>query len=154
MWQAARDRVTLEWGVVDNGGSDIIEHELQMDVGMDTLLFATQVLLATAPFKSHCDALKQADHPTLLVFRGIACQHSVTGLAAGHTYRFRARCRNSSGWSVLSSVGVAHTQAVAPQPPSNVRLASPTMQTTVHLAWNVPQSQGGARIHTYKFVLG
>ena len=81
----------------------------------------------------------------------IGATYGHTGLTLGTTYRYRVSARNSEGLSTPSDTTrvTALDTVVVPGAPRNVAAASGGRHT-VELSWDLPASDGGASVTSYK----
>ena len=75
--------------------------------------------------------------------------HSHTGLPPATMRHYRVSAINEIGVSRPSNVASATTNAVAPDPPTNL-VATPTEPTRIDLTWTAPAYDGGAPVTSYR----
>ena len=77
--------------------------------------------------------------------------YSHTRLTAGTPYHYQVAATNSIGTGAYATAVSASTPptAVAPSVPKNLMAASPS-RTRINLSWNLPSSDGGSAITSYK----
>lgn len=83
-----------------------------------------------------------------VVYFGTAVQSLVTGLSAGHQYQFKVKCTNMVGDSAFSS-SYSFTMVDKPTAPLNVKVVTDDA-LHAYLTWEVPISNGGQAITSYK----
>ena len=120
-----KTQVSFSWSApVDNGGSSIIDYEVEMDDNNDNVYS--------------------------VVATGIgSTAHIETGLSAGNAYRFKVRARNAIGYSVYSDVFTI-TAATVPSKPATPSTTLNVDSTQVILDWSLPTDTGGLTVDGYK----
>ncbi len=75
--------------------------------------------------------------------------YSHTGLRPASTRHYRVSAINEIGIGAASNVANATTDAIAPDPPTNL-VATATLPTRIELNWTAPAYDGGAPIVSYR----
>ena len=81
--------------------------------------------------------------------RSTATTYPHTGLAPATTRHYRVSAINSVGTSTKSGVATATTDAIAPDPPTDLQ-ATATEATRIDLTWTAPAYNGGAAVTSYR----
>ncbi len=120
------DRILLAWNApADDGGSAITGYRIEVS---SSGVSGWIILVASTG--------------------GTATTYLHTGLAPGTTRFYRVSAVNSRGTGRASNVAEGTTNAAPPGQPQNVR-ARATGPSSVLLAWDAPETDGGARVTGY-----
>lgn len=120
-----KSQVSFSWNAPpSDGGSSILDYEVEMDDNNDNVYTVVATGLASAA-------------------------HIETGLSAGNAYRFRVRARNAVGYSVYANVFTI-TAATVPSKPATPSTTLNSDQTVVILFWSIPTDTGGLTVDGYK----
>lgn len=121
------ERIDLDWDVPDfDGGAEISGYRIEVSENAGSTW--TNLVANTG---------------------SATTDYSHTGLRPASTRHYRVSAINEIGIGAASNVANATTDAIAPDPPTNL-VATATLPTRIELTWTAPAYDGGAPIVSYR----
>ena len=121
------ERIDLDWDVPDfDGGAEISGYRIEVSENAGSTW--TNLVANTG---------------------STTTDYSHTGLRPASTRHYRVSAINEIGIGAASNVANATTDAIAPDPPTNL-VATATLPTRIELTWTAPAYDGGAPIVSYR----